>query len=267
MAEAKPFASLSSGLLARKGTAKPAMRPQGFGSFGGSLEDLGWNDMGHPAAEHVPSSVEALTPAPRLHAVSDPSYQPVEPPVFEQQRAIEQSFSEAEPEEAYEEEEAYEPEQEEAFEAEPEPEPEPEPQPEEAFEPEPEAETASEPERCQVRVPDTRSAELEPEPEVAFEPEPEVAIEPVAEPEPVRAAPEPAPVVSISNRRLPAPRGKAAFTLRLDPDRHLQLRLACAVTRRSAQQLVTGALDEFLNSLPEVQALAERVPAEAGRGR
>ena len=30
MSEAKPFASLSSGLLARKGTAKPAMRPQGF---------------------------------------------------------------------------------------------------------------------------------------------------------------------------------------------------------------------------------------------
>jgi len=30
MNEAKPFASLSSTLLARKGQAKPAMRPQGF---------------------------------------------------------------------------------------------------------------------------------------------------------------------------------------------------------------------------------------------
>ena len=30
MNEARPFASLSSGLLARKGAAKPAMRPQGF---------------------------------------------------------------------------------------------------------------------------------------------------------------------------------------------------------------------------------------------
>jgi hypothetical protein len=94
-------------------------------------------------------------------------------------------------------------------------------------------------------------------------PEPEAAFEP--EPEPVRAAPEPAPVVSIADRRLPVPKGKAAFTLRLDPERHLKLRLACAVTRHSAQQLVTGALDEFLNGLPEVQALAERVPAEAGR--
>ena len=44
--EPKPFASLSSGLLARKGAAKPAMRPQGFGQIGGNLEDLGWNDMG-----------------------------------------------------------------------------------------------------------------------------------------------------------------------------------------------------------------------------
>ena len=47
MAEAKPFASLSSGLLARKGAARPAMKPQGFGQMGGViLEDLGWNDMG-----------------------------------------------------------------------------------------------------------------------------------------------------------------------------------------------------------------------------
>ena len=48
MGEPKAFASLSSGLLARKGGARPAMRPQGFGgqSGGASLEDLGWNDMG-----------------------------------------------------------------------------------------------------------------------------------------------------------------------------------------------------------------------------
>ena len=45
MGEPKAFASLSSGLLARKGAARPAMRPQGFGQSGASLEDLGWNDM------------------------------------------------------------------------------------------------------------------------------------------------------------------------------------------------------------------------------
>ena len=46
MNEPKPIASLSSGLLARKGAARPAMRPQGFQQVGGNLEDLGWNDMG-----------------------------------------------------------------------------------------------------------------------------------------------------------------------------------------------------------------------------
>lgn len=57
-------------------------------------------------------------------------------------------------------------------------------------------------------------------------------------------------------------RGKAAFTLRLDPLRHLKLRLACAVTGRSAQQLVTLALDEMLASMPELDAMAERAPGE-----
>ena len=47
--EPKAFASLSSGLLARKGAARPAMRPQGFGQSGAGLEDLGWNDMGFEA--------------------------------------------------------------------------------------------------------------------------------------------------------------------------------------------------------------------------
>ncbi len=48
----KPLAALSSGLLARKGQARPAMRPQGYASLSPTtaLEDLGWNDMG-PAPE------------------------------------------------------------------------------------------------------------------------------------------------------------------------------------------------------------------------
>jgi hypothetical protein len=60
-------------------------------------------------------------------------------------------------------------------------------------------------------------------------------------------------------------RDKTAFTLRLDAERHLRLRLACAVTGRSAQQIVTGALDEFLASLPELSAMAEQVPAKFGK--
>src|SRR4051794_39238257 len=74
MADSKPYASLSSGLLARKGGAKPAMRPQGFNSFGGSLEDLGWNDMGPTDEyEHHTATQLGLTPAPRSHLHVAPS--------------------------------------------------------------------------------------------------------------------------------------------------------------------------------------------------
>jgi hypothetical protein len=188
MNEARPFASLSSGLLARKGAAKPAMRPQGFT---GGFEDLGWNDMGHhepgeeidgELPEHVPSSIAALTPAPKHPAQADSP----EPEVIAQQRAIAESF---EPEEAEE------------------------------------------------------------------------------TPAPVQA---PAPVVRLPKRpavAVAAQAGgrKAAFTLRLDGERHLRLRLANAVTGRSAQQIVTEALDRFLASIPEVEALAERVPASGSK--
>ena len=60
-------------------------------------------------------------------------------------------------------------------------------------------------------------------------------------------------------------RGKAAFTLRLDTDRHLRLRLASAVANRSAQALVADALDAFLNTMPEVEALIEQLPAPKAR--
>ena len=56
-------------------------------------------------------------------------------------------------------------------------------------------------------------------------------------------------------------KAKTAFTLRLDPERHLKLRLATAVKNVSAQQLVTKAVDEYLKSIPELDDLAERVPS------
>lgn len=51
---------------------------------------------------------------------------------------------------------------------------------------------------------------------------------------------------------------KAAFTLRLETHRHLRLRLACAVENRSAQQLVSEALDLFLETMPGLEDLAQR---------
>ncbi|HEX8840292.1 MAG TPA: hypothetical protein VF750_07470, partial [Sphingomicrobium sp.] len=91
--EAKPFASLSSGLLARKGAARPAMRPQGFGQVGAGLEDLGWNDMGFeapkPAALDRDSTHDAfgddVAEHPRAHPIG---LTPVQSPVHEQQAEI-----------------------------------------------------------------------------------------------------------------------------------------------------------------------------------
>ena len=70
------------------------------------------------------------------------------------------------------------------------------------------------------------------------------------------AQPKAKPVV----RKSAAAQGKrAAFTLRLDQERHLMLRLACTVRGRSAQQLVTEALDALLADMPEIASLAAQV--------
>jgi hypothetical protein len=70
--EPRPFASLSSGLLARKGAARPAMRPQGFGQNGSGLDDLGWNDMGFEPPKPVlaPVALEGEPVQPRANPVT-----------------------------------------------------------------------------------------------------------------------------------------------------------------------------------------------------
>ena len=83
-----------------------------------------------------------------------------------------------------------------------------------------------------------------------------IAPEPVAAPAP---APVPAAVVAAVAASVPHGR-KAAFTLRLDSERHLRLRLASAARGRSAQQLVTDALDALIATMPEVEALRAQLP-------
>ncbi|MEP7316642.1 MAG: hypothetical protein ABI667_08085 [Sphingomicrobium sp.] len=89
---------------------------------------------------------------------------------------------------------------------------------------------------------------------------------PVAEVVPMPVAAAPKSVVATS-RPAPTPRvaagtkSKAAFTLRLDRERHLKLRLACAVQGRSAQQLVTAALDALLADVPGLDDMAEQAPS------
>lgn len=66
--------------------------------------------------------------------------------------------------------------------------------------------------------------------------------------EPAAADPDASEQVADAPSTEPAMRPKTAFTLRLDPDRHLRMRLTAAAMRCSAQQLVTRALDQFLDS-------------------
>ena len=228
----KPFASLSSGLLARKGAARPAMRPQGFGAQSGAgLDDLGWNDMGFepPKPAEAPRDPEhdafgeELAPHPLRNPLA--ALTPVGSPVHDQQAEIADRLTTGD-------------EDEEAF--------------DEDYD---------------------ETAELvdgEELPPVVLMPE---TVEPVPAAAPAPApAPAPMPTALVAKpRRSPTPRsasgtkGKAAFTLRLDPERHLKLRLACAVTGRSAQLLVTDALDRLLAEMPELDSMAERAPGKRAK--
>ena len=58
---------------------------------------------------------------------------------------------------------------------------------------------------------------------------------------------------------------RAAFTLRLDPNRHFKLRLASTLQNCSAQLLVTEALDQFLKDIPQLDSLAEQASAAANK--
>lgn len=192
MSDPKPAASLSPTLLARKGGARPAMRPQWQPMSNYStevplppqhagLEDLGWNDMGEPH----PNA-----------GANDPVVVPFGAP----DEAIAQPLTSGTPE--------------------------------------------------VVRQQDALA-------------------EHVAEP----ASPEPPALIPLAAHRFaggiaPEPRERrsaltdgrrAAFTLRVDEARHLKLRLACTVQGRSAQQIVTEALDRLLDELPGLDDLAQRV--------
>jgi hypothetical protein len=205
MAEPKPLASLSSGLLARKGQAAPAMRRQGMmglinahdGQTGETPplenieDDLGWNDMGDSqdylpgkaglspmaASPVVQAQLQQRAPMPQIEPihVDVTPVQTEAPVVVQQQQALAQEIAAQEMVMA-----------------------------------------------VPVKAP----------------------IKPIASPAP-----------SVPTRAAPGSRGKAAFTLRLDPERHLKLRLACALSHKSAQNVVTAALDAFLatQNLPEIK--------------
>ena len=198
MSESNSFASLGPTLLARKGGAKPAMRPQlaPLTGMGGAqvaqavvqddeeeLDDLGWNDMGHEDDQLAhEAQVIVLTPSPAN----------------------------------------------------------------------PEAEAES---RVVDAVARAEMAAAAGEPEVLRQQREVIASIGGQHHEPARREPV---------RRKAADDGRrAAFTLRLDARRHLKLRLASTVKNRSAQQLVTAALDKYLAEIPEIEALAAQVKRDS----
>ena len=185
----QPVASLSPTLLARKGAARPAMRPQlqPLRAFqentARQLDDLGWNDMGNDVPDGGEPAAE----------VSETPLVALEPIALE--TAVLQAIADA-----------------------------------------PIEEGRDEPASAEIVV-------LNPVAEVI----PALKSKPakVREPKPRRSA--------LSDGR------RAAFTLRLDSERHLKLRLACVTSNRSAQQLLIDALDRLIADLPDVAALATKV--------
>ncbi len=234
MGEPKAFASLSSGLLARKGGARPAMRPQGFGgqSGGASLEDLGWNDMGFepPKPADLPDADadhdafgEEVGPVPLRNPLS--ALTPIGSPVHDQREELAAAFNAVEDEGDEDYDETAEP-----YDG-----------------PPPDLSAFDESGADVVAMPVRKTMAIAP---------------PVAE-----STPTVAPRRAATPRAAAGSKAKAAFTLRLDKDRHLKLRLACAVTGRSAQQLVTDALDALLADMPELDGMANQAPASTRRAR
>jgi hypothetical protein len=204
------FASLGPTLLARKGGAKPAMRPQiaplvkdeaELAALADEqLEDLGWNDMGenepHGSADIVPINADL--------AAEDFAQGPG-PIVRRQQRRLEERVL---------------------------------------------ADAAmTGPEDCEPEY-DAEDENFYGE-DYAAAPE---YVAQVSQPEPVAPRSRPAaPVAATASSR------RAAFTLRLDADRHLKLRLAATMRGQSAQTLVTEALDRLLAEFDELDVIANHL--------
>ena len=200
------FASLSPTLLARKGGAKPAMRPQiaplddKGSNLAANLEDLGWNDMGDDGSESyaAPSPAVGLTPEPVREEI------PAERAPAPQPTAVREQIADLA------------------------------------------SRIATNDRASGDRASDDRASDDRASNDSA----------------PNDSAPNDSgdPTAPAAPRRSAVSRGKrAAFTLRLDAARHLKLRLASTVKGRSAQALVTDALDAMLAEMPELDSMAAHV--------
>ncbi len=224
MNEPKAFASLSAGLLARKGMARPAMRRQGAVGLGGLSapsigvhDDLGWNDMGfdvNPAAGHAAPSMDlkqllagSVLAAEHMSGEDGPvgdgrDDDALVPEIVRQQ-----------------------------------------------------AELAK---RINLENTSNKNNNILKEDSKNYKKGGGEARR--AKAAPTRRKRAASAVVHSGTVEVRA-RDKAAFTLRLDAERHLRLRLASAVRNQSSQAIMTQLLDDFLASVPEIGDLAGRVSA------
>ena len=201
MTEAKPLASLSPSLLARKGAARPAMRPQLGAVAPDALarqiqdmswsDDLGWNDMGEDHDSVVPGAVHHQQHSAEPAALPAGQVVPIMPEALV-----------------------------------------------------PAAAELPEVVRQQAEVAAIVREKVRPQTQTQTEP---------------KSKPLAAERTGAKRRSALASGRRAAFTLRVDSDRHLKLRLACTLQNCSAQQLVTDALDQWLEALPDVAELAQQI--------
>ncbi|MCR9178876.1 MAG: type II toxin-antitoxin system HicB family antitoxin [Erythrobacteraceae bacterium] len=219
------FASLGPTLLARKGGAKPAMRPQIAPLVADEeevaaladeqLEDLGWNDMGDGEGEHGDGADVVPINAAVAAADSDASQSPI---VRRQQRRLEERvLADA---------------------------------------------VMTGPEDQTTEALDSVDNEHEPEADYDYDADAAEDDEAGQSLAPVIPAVKVPALVAAPARR-PAKRAplhnterRAAFTLRLDPERHLKLRLAATMQGVSAQALLTEALDAMLAEFDDLDVIA-----------
>ena len=212
MNEHSGFASLTSSLLARKGTARPAMRSplqvrSGHGAIGSDglsalsgHDDLGWNDM-HGEQGAAPE-LQAVQPGAEPQVRPAP---PSKPSVAQLQQAITDRLAHLA------------------------------------------SRAAAQGEQAAAPVLPVKPAKLAPV-DVAAKADAQKAVAG-------------ADVADAPRRQSALATGRrAAFTLRLDADRHLKLRLACTLHGRSAQMLITEALDRLIAEEPALCALAAQMP-------
>lgn len=257
------FASLSPTLLARKGGARPAMRPQHGGLLGSigsgqdktsdeGLDDLGWNDMGDESAPHHDADVIKLTPSPlnqetaaQTQLMDEKSAAKLaefasSSPARDQQDVLAKRIERKSP-----------------------------PILSDAIMPNDDdvGDKQEDPgfgaEYDEVDEDDFAGSDLEIHDAAGGEAD-------HASPRTITLDKSLENVPQFNGVETPHPprvhrvaaidQGKrAAFTLRLDAERHLQLRLASTISGRSAQQIVTDALDAFLAEMPELATLAAQV--------